>query len=408
MADAFNPETQRILEAPNITQQTSINAPGRDYFPRWIFLIICLTLGAMGMYVADFDLNGGMEGKDITKNIESEVHSRGEGLLGNVLDDDDAYNDNGGPHDGGPNGNLREADQHKSHDGGPHDGDRNENLRETDHQTSNDEGPDEGQSNGNLREIYQHKSLRKSPLGTEQAKSLAQTYGKWTFVDPRKDKRPKQDYFISYPNRDIPRDKFPENAWQTDPEYLSKFLPEAIALVERAMEAILSEYGFGLLDKPTLPFDSRVEQSPFKFSIIVLDEVGHGKKKIDGSFTTKGSFDVLTRRVLHTIMSEDKFTLVMGGHSAAAGHGNHFQQSYTMQFYRVIEPVLARFGVRHIAHNIANGGLGTMQHSLCSRDVYGKDIDILHWDSGMTEKDPRSYELFARQAILGGDRVPSL
>jgi hypothetical protein len=35
----------------------------------------------------------------------------------------------------------------------------------------------------------------------------------------------------------------------------------------------------------------------------------------------------MVRRVLHAVMTEDTFT-VMGGHSAAAAHGNHFQQSY--------------------------------------------------------------------------------
>jgi hypothetical protein len=60
-------------------------------------------------------------------------------------------------------------------------------------------------------------------------------------------------------------------------------------------------------------------------------------------------------------MTEDTFT-VMGGHSAAAAHGNHFQQSYTTDS-RVLEPVFARLGVKHSAHN-GHGRMGTIHNSL--------------------------------------------
>ena len=51
------------------------------------------------------------------------------------------------------------------------------------------------------------------------------------------------DFAAEFPNRAIPHDQFPANAWQPADEYLSKFLPQAIALVQRAQEAILAEYG---------------------------------------------------------------------------------------------------------------------------------------------------------------------
>lgn len=40
-----------------------------------------------------------------------------------------------------------------------------------------------------------------------------------------------------------------------------------------------------------------------------------------GGWTTKRSFDGLVRRLLHAIMTNDTFTVVLAGHSAAAGHG---------------------------------------------------------------------------------------
>jgi hypothetical protein len=105
-------------------------------------------------------------------------------------------------------------------------------------------------------------------------------------------------------------------------------------------------------------------------------------------------------------MTEDIFTVVMGGHSAAAGHGNNFQQSYTLQVQRALEPIFARLGVKHTAHNMGMGGLGTIHNGLAAGDLYGKDVDILIWDSGMTEKSRKPQDLLARQGLMARDRVP--
>jgi len=55
------------------------------------------------------------------------------------------------------------------------------------------------------------------------------------------------------------------------------------------------------------------------------------------------------------------------------------------------------------------GGLGTIQSVMGARDIYGRDVDILVWDSAMTEPaDSPDFDLFARQGILGSDRAPVL
>jgi hypothetical protein len=93
----------------------------------------------------------------------------------------------------------------------------------------------------------------------------------------------------------------------------------------------------------------------------------------------------------------------------SAGHGNLFKQSYMMQFHKVLEPVFSLLGVELRSHNFAQGGLGTLQHSLGFSSIYGDNIDFMIWDSGMTEgRDPIVLDLFWRQAILSGDRVPFL
>jgi hypothetical protein len=68
-------------------------------------------------------------------------------------------------------------------------------------------------------------------------------------------------------------------------------------------------------------------------------------------------------------------------------------------------PILARFGVKLVTHSMAQGGLGTLQSSLGSRDLYGSDIDLLLWDSSMTEAWPSHKDFFLRQAVLAGSNT---
>jgi hypothetical protein len=65
-------------------------------------------------------------------------------------------------------------------------------------------------------------------------------------------------------------------------------------------------------------------------------------------------------------------------------------------------------GVELVTRNMAQGGLGTLQAGIGSGSIYGDDVDLLLWDSGMTEGDPAHVDIFYRQALLGGNRVPVL
>jgi len=159
-------------------------------------------------------------------------------------------------------------------------------------------------------------------------------------------------------------------------------LPQGIALAERAMEAILAEYGHGKSDEPDKDFDER--SAMFRLNMYNLTEANPWTANYcsDGGWTTQDSYDGLVRRILHAIMAEDTFTFVMGGHSAAAAHGNNFQQSYTLQLQKVMEPIFDRLGVLFEGHNFGMGGLGTTMNAMAASTIYGKDIDILMWDSG--------------------------
>lgn len=234
-------------------------------------------------------------------------------------------------------------------------------------------------------------------------------WGKWKFYDGGEEIRPKEDYCANYPNRDIPGSDFPDDSWQIDAVYVNHFLNDGISLVKRVEEAILTEYGHGKYDGMS-PKELVLRRQMFELTMIDddVDDRKQPDKPTNAGISTKSSYKGLVKRLLHAMITNDNFTVVLGGHSAAAGHGNHFKQSYMMQFYYIMEPVFKRLGVNLIVRNLAQGGLGTMQSSLGSKDIYGSEVDVLVWDSGMTEKKDSDYDLFARQAILGGNRVPFL
>ena len=226
------------------------------------------------------------------------------------------------------------------------------------------------------RHTYQ---TRGQPMSDEDRKAMESKWGKWSLEADKKD-RPTDDYYAAYPNRDVPYDKFPSNAWQKDKEWLSKLLPEGIQLVDRTINAILEEYG-----EPTDGTSNlfHIEKYENFEGDIKMDKEECAKQV---GCTTHKSMENLKRRLLHAIMTEDNFIFATAGHSSTAGHGNHFTQSYTLQVQWILEGVFARLGVRHQSRNISLGGLGTVQTGVATKQIMGHDVDFMHWDSGRFEK----------------------
>ena len=246
---------------------------------------------------------------------------------------------------------------------------------------------------------FKHPASYFSDVYVRRARSDRKTtfvdeWGSWTFTDPNPDHRlPAEDWEAlveKYPNRDIPRADIPPNAWQADPSYLEPWLDQAIALSERGIKAILAEYGHYDI-KSGVPLemamaDADETRNAYMFNLTVLEHgAGYPKKALvgNGGLVSPTFLKRLKRVLLHAIMTQDKFFFTLGGHSSSAAHGNHFQQSYTLQVQRALEPLLARLGVYHIARNIGMGGLGTGQNGLGSQSMYGGDNALLLWDSGM-------------------------
>lgn len=238
---------------------------------------------------------------------------------------------------------------------------------------------------------------------------------KWGFWDGDEAMRPDYDYTADYEFGDVPGDQFPDDAWQADAVFVNHIVDAAANFITQAKEAIFAEYGKG---KPLASSELLKE----RMKMFHWDKLAHLESadaappanfakrgtRGNGGWTTPRSWDGLVLRLLHAVHTNRPFVIAMGGHSAAAGHGNHFHQSYMMQLHKVLAPVLARLGVQLITRNLAQGGLGTLHNALGSGSIYGNDIDVILWDSGMTEKAPAHIELFMRQAILGGKKVPML
>jgi hypothetical protein len=160
-------------------------------------------------------------------------------------------------------------------------------------------------------------------LAQEHLTELAAQWGQWSLADDSLSRRPVLDCG-TFAHCDIPRSNFPARAWQTDATFLERFLTQGLALVTRAQEAILAEYGHSQQDQPNVSFQER--SAVFQLSVLDLksgkDRMPGKKDTIDnGGWTTSSSFQGLVRRVLHAIVTQDTFTFAMGGHSSATGHG---------------------------------------------------------------------------------------
>lgn len=89
-----------------------------------------------------------------------------------------------------------------------------------------------------------------------------------------------------------------------------------------------------------------------------------------------------TRRLKET----PKFIWATGGHSAAAGHGNFYDESYTAMMEKAAKPVFEAVGIEFVGRNYAMGGTGSFTEiASCVESVFGTDIDVLSWDHGMID-----------------------
>lgn len=82
----------------------------------------------------------------------------------------------------------------------------------------------------------------------------------------------------------------------------------------------------------------------------------------------------------------EKYVWATGGHSAAAGHGNLFNESYTAFMERDLTGVFGSIGIEFEGRNYAMGGTkSAAEVAMCWEQIFGDDVDFFSWDYGMTD-----------------------
>jgi len=97
-----------------------------------------------------------------------------------------------------------------------------------------------------------------------------------------------------------------------------------------------------------------------------------------------------------------QFVWATGGHSSSAGHGNLFNESYTQILSQKATDLFAAVGLDFVARPHAMGGTSCGNEiAICSKEIFGDDLDFLSWDYGMTTGGAVSkVELYMYRAAL--------
>ena len=156
----------------------------------------------------------------------------------------------------------------------------------------------------------------------EKLQGIRDEYGYWDFHDEYPSKhggksRPFVDWSTvgsakgdSYNPLlgEIDPSDFPKDAWQTDGAYISAFLAEGRKLVKRVVDGVYDEYGWER-DGPEGKINIQGSSAP---------NAGTGSQV---AWMYEDSMHALSKKLLNAMMTNDHFFVTLGGHSAAAGHG---------------------------------------------------------------------------------------
>lgn len=173
-------------------------------------------------------------------------------------------------------------------------------------------------------------------------------------------------------------------------------------------KTILLNHSKTAIRSPTGPNGPSNDRMRRKIMIKIL-EAQHAAKKRTRSLRTHGQHLNETMDDRRRTQEEDSlaglptYVWASGGHSAAAAHGNFWRESYTAVLERAVKEVFTAVGINFIGRNFAMGGTSSgPEIAMCTKEVYGTDIDLLSWDAGMTDghKQERMAQYFTRAGIL--------
>lgn len=293
---------------------------------------------------------------------------------------------------------------------------------------------------------------------------LSDIYGTWNFYDGSSDDRPSEPY-VTIDNSDIfldvAADRFPEESWQVDAVYVNHFLDAASKLVRRGQDGIYAAYaGHGIVNVSVEEVDNDVygeiidrddrtgkKLSMFRLEEVDLDDIENLSELNEkaprwrerGGWTTPRSLDGLERRLLHAMMTNSNFTVVVTGSWQSMGYGgNHGWQSLGGVLDGLLTGLFDKLGMNLVVRSIGlppregitteeradimlAGGRSTLESSLGWSSIYGSDVDMVVWDDygaviankndeegynhreDLDEMAKELFDFFARQALLSGN-----
>ena len=153
-------------------------------------------------------------------------------------------------------------------------------------------------------------------------------------------------------------------------------------------------------------FDSILEQDYGEYKEKVFDRL---RVSSYFKYPSEKSLKRLRRRIKIKIIQSQimmkpskptTFVWAVGGHSAAAGHGNLFRNAYANIIEESLKLVFEPIGIRFLGKNYAMGGTKSgPEVAFCMESIFGRDVDILSWDYGMTDgRSPELYNLWVQRA----------
>ena len=291
----------------------------------------------------------------------------------------------------------------------------------------------------------------------QRHKLLTRIYGYWGFFDGSAEDRPEEPYMTvekAGMYLDMKSEDFPDESWQVDAVYVNHFLDAATKLVRRGQDAIFATYhGHGLVNVTVEEVDGDVygevanvdERVAQKLDMFHLEEIDLSsvrsaqhlsdkspKWQKQGGWTTARSMDGLERRLLHAMMTNSNFTIVVTGSWQNMGYGgNHGWQSMAGVLDHLLSGLFEKLGMNLVVRaiglppktgiskeeqaDILQGGRSTLEHALGWSSIYGSDVDMVVWDDysaitndngeytqGMDDTAADLFDFFARQALLSG------
>lgn len=251
--------------------------------------------------------------------------------------------------------------------------------------------------------------IHKRQVEFEQAmEDIRQRFGAWdNDATPPKLSQSRSNLFDSYGFRDVFFDDEtlfdPQKAWQLDKDYILEFINQAKVLVKATIEGIMTEYGH--------PNAKYAERWPFDVIIEdyeVLDGIAvdhQSAARLPGiAYMPQRSWDILQRKLLHAMITEDHYYVVaVGGQETYAA--NNFAQSQVMQFNYIMEPIFHKLGINLISRNMGMDASTTVT-ALGGGDILGEADILWHIEDADKEEAHGAFDLLHRQAIMSGERVP--